>query len=362
MFDFLEPSKAVGLFLFAACTFTALFLQSIFPVIAIHRWMIWGFSLFWILDLLSLPFLLVYRTPNGYLNEDLRVMAGILREKAGHQRFLSLQVASNLRLQGKRIDDGFETRLSMNFLKDFVPNTNVPWGLRSAGAYLSLIPDNNRNLDRYFTKGFPYKGDLLDIAGVRVLLLPQPLPNAKYERAGELSGNIIHLNPRASEDLRWVPRTRVFESRPAILEQLAQPGNPWRKFVYLDQSPDGRPSRLKAAIRSLKLGLDPGEDVSSFSRRSFNGHFTGSGYVAFNENYTPGWHAWLDNAPTPIFRAYGLFMAVEVPEGMHQVEFRYEPTSFRLGLFISLLALTLLGSAAGIHGFRTGTKRGASSP
>src|SRR5207237_182263 len=67
---------------------------------------------------------------------------------------------------------------------------------------------------------------------------------------------------------------------------------------------------------------------------------TRKGFLVFDESFAPGWHAWVDGDPKPIFRANGLWMAVPFPEtGIHQVLFRYEPVSFRLGLFLTLVTL-----------------------
>jgi hypothetical protein len=123
---------------------------------------------------------------------------------------------------------------------------------------------------------------------------------------------------------------------------------------YLGCCPDEIPNYLAASLRFLKSRPAPEPGVAFLSRRSFNGKFPQSGFLAFNESYTPGWHAWLDGAPVPLLRAYGLFMAVAVPEGTHQVEFRYEPASFRPGLFLSLLALAFTGMTAALYGVKAG--------
>ena len=63
-----------------------------------------------------------------------------------------------------------------------------------------------------------------------------------------------------------------------------------------------------------------------------------AGFLVFDESFAPGWNAWVDGSPKPIFRADGLFMAVPLASaGAHQVLFRYEPLAFRLGLFLTLL-------------------------
>ncbi len=65
--------------------------------------------------------------------------------------------------------------------------------------------------------------------------------------------------------------------------------------------------------------------------------------LVLNDNYYPGWNAYLDGTPTPIYRTNYLVRGVLVPAGSHRVEFRYEPTSVRLGLALSGLAVLALG-------------------
>jgi hypothetical protein len=66
------------------------------------------------------------------------------------------------------------------------------------------------------------------------------------------------------------------------------------------------------------------------------------GYLVLGESWAPGWRAWLDGRAVPIHRANIIHRAVRLPAGRHRVEFRYLPTSFRLGLFLSLGATAVL--------------------
>jgi hypothetical protein len=59
----------------------------------------------------------------------------------------------------------------------------------------------------------------------------------------------------------------------------------------------------------------------------------------------PGWEANVDGAPRPIVRTNVLVRGVVVPPGDHTVEFRYDPRSFRLGMWISLVTLVVLAGA-----------------
>ena len=74
------------------------------------------------------------------------------------------------------------------------------------------------------------------------------------------------------------------------------------------------------------------------------------GELILTDSFYPGWRAWVDGEPVSIRRADEAFRGVPVPPGTHTVEFRYEPASFRVGLFLSLLALAALtGAAATLH-------------
>lgn len=52
----------------------------------------------------------------------------------------------------------------------------------------------------------------------------------------------------------------------------------------------------------------------------------------------PGWRAALDGQPAEILRSYGGLSAVAIPAGEHQVEFVYDPASYRSGVLISAAA------------------------
>lgn len=346
-FNLLEPSKAVGLFLFAACTSLCRFLGNPDPSaegIKKTSW-VWVLAALWLVDLLVLPFRLTDRIPNPYRDPILQRQVGEIQKEADGERLLALQTSPFMSVAGEKTDDEMKERLSRVFPDNLLPNTNMVWGLRTVTGYFSLQTENLKDTMRYLNLGFPYSGDLLEIAGVRAFLLPQPLPAPKYRLAGKIGKNFLSLDSQASVDMRRVPGTAEFPDRPSLLNVLAQPNSQWREKIYLERNSDRTLVQLSPVSRLL--ALRPTKDIY---RPSGNWIFAftdspAPGYVVFNESYAPGWHAWVDGKPTPILRAYGLFMAVAVESGGQQADFRYEPATFRLGLFITLLALA--GFSAG---------------
>jgi len=69
----------------------------------------------------------------------------------------------------------------------------------------------------------------------------------------------------------------------------------------------------------------------------------GNRVLLFTDAGYPGWKAFLDSAPVPIYRANDAFKAVLIPPGTHSVKFVFRPTTLYAAAIISLAtALTLL--------------------
>ena len=69
------------------------------------------------------------------------------------------------------------------------------------------------------------------------------------------------------------------------------------------------------------------------------------------DQFYPGWHARLDGRSVPIQAGgpNGIFRTVTVPAGAHHIEFRYEPASFRVGLYLACLSCLALAVVGGVR-------------
>jgi hypothetical protein len=66
-----------------------------------------------------------------------------------------------------------------------------------------------------------------------------------------------------------------------------------------------------------------------------------AGAVVLLEAWHPGWGATLDGQDTTVYPADHAFMAVLAPPGLHEVRFRFHPTSFVAGATIALVTIAL---------------------
>jgi len=80
------------------------------------------------------------------------------------------------------------------------------------------------------------------------------------------------------------------------------------------------------------------------------------GYLVLSDTYYPGWTAEVDGQTATIQRADLMLRAVYLEPGEHRVEFRFQPASLRLGIWVSGVALVAwLAGMASLWGRRRKT-------
>lgn len=67
-----------------------------------------------------------------------------------------------------------------------------------------------------------------------------------------------------------------------------------------------------------------------------------AGILILTDVFYPGWKALVDGKEVPIYRANYLFRGVLLPAGKHTIEFSYFPSSFIIGLTLSIIASALM--------------------
>jgi uncharacterized membrane protein YfhO len=63
------------------------------------------------------------------------------------------------------------------------------------------------------------------------------------------------------------------------------------------------------------------------------------GLLIVTDQYYPGWQAFVDGKPVPIFAVDGIFRGIFLDRGSHIVKFIYRPLSFAVGGIVSAISL-----------------------
>jgi hypothetical protein len=148
--------------------------------------------------------------------------------------------------------------------------------------------------------------------------------------------------------------------RDAIIDQMLYPndsfwhapGRPVIDFRALAWVETDRPKALAPFLSRARP--DPAETVAITradpQRIELRAVLRSPGLVVLAEVYYPGWVLTVDGRPAEILRTNRAMRGAALPAGTHQLVFGYQPLSFRVGLGISLLGLTVL-AALGVWAF-----------
>ena len=162
-------------------------------------------------------------------------------------------------------------------------------------------------------------------------------PLNRYEEVGNDDlGVKLYRNNLALPRALLVPRATVVQNPSDVLDILAGNSFDPKSEVVLEG-----PGAPKVGGSSQNVG-----EVVLTSRSNNKVHLdvraSSPGFLVLNELSYPGWNAYVDGQRTRVWRANYLFRAIEIPAGDHEVEFRFEPDSIKLGLALSLPTLALL--------------------
>jgi len=154
-----------------------------------------------------------------------------------------------------------------------------------------------------------------------------------------------------------VHRVRVGEDRQDVLRILLDPEFDLGLEIVLEKPPPADfVSGVAPHVTDAKSCYSPsGGETAHLSRRSeretlvitdyepnrvqIQANALANGFLFLSDSYYPGWTAYVDGVEAEIYQADYAFRAVYLTSGRHTVEFVYEPRSFRVASFVSLLAL-----------------------
>ena len=79
----------------------------------------------------------------------------------------------------------------------------------------------------------------------------------------------------------------------------------------------------------------------------------GPSILVLSQTYYPGWKAYVDGHLTEVFPVNLALTGIVLPAGNHDIKFRFQPLSFRIGAAISLVSVLIIGATAVAFGPET---------
>jgi len=253
--------------------------------------------------------------------------------------------------------------------RTFIANTGMYWNLEDVRGYDSIIPAQyahymnliqeqgdllyNRVAPIYAPGYHALDSALLDLLGVRYVLTTQEIPNQNYRL-------VYDDEIRVYENLDVLPRAFVVpcaeEVPPEEMDYALRSLNPRHKVLLEQAQPEttGEPPATCNLLSATITSYTPNE---VFVQASLDE----PGWLVLADSYFPGWKAYgqisngkyqVSNQPSAtsdqppeteltIYRANGNFRAVYLEPGDWIIRFKYTPMSFKLGLYVSFLAVVI---------------------
>lgn len=208
-----------------------------------------------------------------------------------------------------------------------LPNTTLMDGIPSANNFDPILPQ------RYvlWMKGLE---DTSNDHRVRLLSLMDVGWRAVIDSTDEMSLTYREVpNPKR---VRWISRSIPVNSSLQAFELVMDPAFDPDEIVVLEYVFTQEDVAVDTQGRVEIVETDNPNLVTIVSSAPSDG------WIVLSDVWFPGWRASVDGVPTEILHADFLFRAVRVPAGEHQVRFEYRPASFQIGLYMSVLACTLL--------------------
>jgi len=239
--------------------------------------------------------------------------------------------------------------------------------LKQDGSLGSL--NNNANFNGYFQVEdfYGYSGvkprtyqDIMDVVGpanqtlwkmlnVKYIVTAQPAPFQGFEQILNNSKTYVYENKKALPRVYFVNR---IQSKPDldVLNLIKSNGFEPKQVAYVNEDipnvdvPDSAANVNITSYNDELLSAEVNATGNNFL-------FFGDTYIAGKADYKlfqipTGWNAYIDGNKSEIYKVNHGFMGIVVPKGQHKVEFKYEPMSFYISKYMSLIlsSLVILGA------------------
>ncbi len=151
-----------------------------------------------------------------------------------------------------------------------------------------------------------------------------------------LESSLYDFGPAVAPRVSVVPHAQVVRHPEQQLHALFNPAWDDQTVLVTAVPPaSGAPGPPAAAAARIV------EDTPNAMRIEASAPAIG-GYLLLLDSFADGWQATVDGRPAAIVQANGLFRAVRLPPGRHQVAFAYRPRLLVLGASMSASALLLV--------------------
>jgi hypothetical protein len=221
----------------------------------------------------------------------------------------------------------------------FCPNTLVEHRKFDVWGFSVLALKNyNKVLNLVQSASLPDSTNLMNFLNVKYVLWSEELKCRGYELV-QKNSFYLYKNKNYLPRAFLVKNHKVLHDEEELLNTLQSLDFDPSETVLLRKDPENFPFPMEIE-NLLKNSVNISEYKNNMIALAVES--SRSQFLVLSETFYPGWKAFLDGKEVLLYEANLAFRAVAVPQGRHKIIFKYEPLSFRIGLYISLATVTVL--------------------
>lgn len=229
-----------------------------------------------------------------------------------------------------------ETRLDLNIR---LPYTGRPFPSFLSKYYTEVLQDGRPLIQEVSLESIPEErirneSNWLKMLNVNYLISYYPIKDPKYPV-------VLNDQPSVYENLETLPRT-------FFVDEIKQINNKKEIFNFM-RSPQFDPARVAILEETPEFtiksdSLNQAELVSyDIHKIKLKASVKSPSLMVLSEIYYPaGWKAYVDGEITKIYKTNYILRSIFLKPGNHEIEFVFKPSSFTIGLGISIITFILL--------------------
>lgn len=268
-------------------------------------------------------------------------MWGVNRRYLNNDNFVDQSVL-NQQFQAREVDQFILRDTSANYrvfdltIPTFSSANSTYFHKTVGGYHAAKLKRFQEVLDKQFNNAI--NEDVLDMLNTKYVILNDPQTKSQKMQGRESAcGNVW-----------FVPNVTLVKSADEEMNAISSFDPKAEAFVSTE---------FQSLIDTKKVGFDPNGRIKLSNYRPDHLSYTYSTskdmVAIFSEIwYDKGWKAYVDGEEIPYFRANYILRAAVLPGGNHTVEFKFEPTSYYVGGYISLVASLILLALVGFAAYR----------
>jgi len=186
------------------------------------------------------------------------------------------------------------------------------------------------------------KPELVDLIDAGYILADHPMPLRAATKAGPVT---VYINPTAPPMATFFSRAVSFPSADAALKAAIDTPDRYALFVW---PAAGAP--LKSATPFVLAAAST--ELDAFHARVVV-ETPHDGVVVLTQQDAPAWHVYVDGVERPKLLAAGIFRAVEVKKGRHEIIWRYRSRALFFGTLMTIVTAASLQLSTFVKRSRT---------